>query len=287
MDFSALIYIGTLVGIFVLVALSYEIPVGYAGLLNLGHIGLLAIGAYTSAILATRGFSFWFALVSAAVLTGIVGFFLSLPARRVRGDYYALLTLGFAFVVNAGILNLTPITRGPFGIDGIPRPAYLSDPFDFFIFVLLFLAVFGFIVWEICFSPFGMALEAVRDDEVLAESLGKRVAKLKIAAVTISAFLVGIAGSLYAYFLQYINAGIFWLDNIVWLLSAIVVGGLGSLRGAVYGMIILYAIFEGIKFFNISPGMLGSVRVILFSSFLVAMVLFKPKGFFGRVQIEE
>ena len=123
-----LIHTLTLAAIYIMVALSYALPVGYTGMLNLGHIGLLAVGAYTAAILTTSGISFWLALIAAALITGIIGFFLALPARRIKGDYYALMTLGFTFVMNAVLLNWIKVTQGPFGITGISRPAGFTDP---------------------------------------------------------------------------------------------------------------------------------------------------------------
>ena len=115
-----LVHTLTLASIYVMVALSYALPVGYGGMLNLGHIGLLGVGAYTAAILTSSGISFWLALVAAAIVTGIIGFLLALPARRIKGDYYALMTLGFTFVANAVFLNWLSVTSGPYGITGIP-----------------------------------------------------------------------------------------------------------------------------------------------------------------------
>lgn len=282
-----LLHLLTLASIYSMVALSYAIPVGYTGLLNFGHIGLFAVGAYTSAIFTMRGFSFWTALVLASLITGIVGFLLALPTRKIRGDYYALMTLGFTFVVNAAILNLTFLTRGPLGISGIPRPSGFTDPMLFFFLTLIFLVIISFFVYRVMHSPFGLALEAVRDDSMVAQALGKPVYKLKVVSLTLSAVLVGIAGTFFAHFLQFINANVFWLDNVVWILAALVIGGLGSFRGAIAGMIILYFLSESVRFLPISPSYLGPLRLALFSFLLLCMVLFRPKGIFGRVQLEE
>ncbi len=285
-----LIHTATLAAIYIMVALSYAIPVGYTGLLNLGHIGLVGIGAYASAIMTARGISFWLALPAAAAATAVVGFLLALPTRRIRGDYYALITLGFTFVVNAALLNGGVLTGGPFGISGIDRPVGFAEPLPFFGLSLVALSLVATFVFRLTHSPFGRALEAVRDDELAAESLGKPVAKLRLACLTVSAFLVGIAGALLAHFLRFINPQVFWLDNVLWILAGLVIGGLASFRGAIAGTLLLFAIFEGIRFLPISDTMLaqliGPLRLILFSLLLILAVLFRPKGLFGRAQLE-
>ncbi|MBI2034025.1 MAG: branched-chain amino acid ABC transporter permease [Candidatus Liptonbacteria bacterium] len=281
-----LIHTLTLAAIYIMVALSYSLPVGYAGMLNLGHIGLLAVGAYTAAILTTSGISFWLALIAAALISGIFGFFLALPARRIKGDYYALMTLGFTFVINAVLLNWIKLTKGPFGITGIPRPSGFTDPLAFLVLTLVFLGFTAWFVHRVLGSPFGKALEAVRDDDLVAESLGKPTAKLRLTALFISAVIVGLAGALLAHFIQFINPQIFWLDNVVWILAALALGGLASFRGAVIGMLILFAIFELIRFLSIPAALLGPLRLIIFSLLLLLVVLYRPKGIFGRAQIE-
>ena len=269
-----------------MVALSYALPVGFVGMLNLGHIGLLAAGAYTAAILTTNGISFWLALIAASLVTGIVGFFLALPARRIKGDYYALMTLGFTFVMNAVLLNWIKVTQGPFGITGISRPHGFTDPKAFFVLTLVFLGVTAWFVYRVMRSPFGKALEAVRDDELVAESLGKPTGKFRIVSLLVSAVIVGIAGALLAHFIQFINPQVFWLDNVVWILAALALGGLASFRGAIAGMILLFAIQESIRFLPIPPALVGSLRLSVFAVLLLLVVLYRPKGLFGRAQIE-
>ena len=276
----------TLASIYLIVSVSYAIPVGYTGMLNLGHVGLLAVGAYTAAISMTRGMSFWLALPLAAAVTAVVGFLLAIPARRIKGDYYALMTLGFTFVVNAVLLNWISLTSGPFGISGISRPEGFTDPLFFLALVLAVLGSVSAIAYRIVHSPFGNALEAVRDDDLVAESLGKPTTKLRIASLTISAVIVGIAGALLAPFLQFINPQVFWLDNAVWILAALVIGGLASFPGAIVGTLLLFAIFEPIRFLPLPPGLVGSLRLLIFSLLLLGAVLFRPKGLMGRAQLE-
>lgn len=282
-----LIHTLTLIGIYIIVALSYAIPVGYTGMLNLGHIGLLAIGAYTAAILTVKGVSFWLGLIVAAAITGFAGFLLALPARRIKGDYYALITLGFTFVVNAILLNWINMSGGPFGISGIKRPAGFAEPVSFLLLVLVFLVLTALFVYRLVKSPLGRALESVRDDDLVAESLGKPTAKLRIISLFVSAIIVGVAGALLAHFIQFINPQVFWLDNVLWVLAGLVVGGLASFEGAIWGMVILYVFSEPLRFLALPPGILGPLRLMIFSILLLLVILFRPKGIMGRAQLEE
>jgi len=284
--FAYFVHTLTLGAIYVIVSLSYAIAVGYTGILNLGHVGLLAIGAYTSAILVTKGISFWLALPAAGALAGILGFLLALPSRQIKGDYYALMTLGFTFVVNTVLLNWQSLTRGPFGIWGIERPEGFTAPLGFLSLSLIFLIVIAFLVYRIIHSPFGRALEAVRDDELVAESLGKPTGKLKIAALTISAVIVGIGGALLGSFLMFINPQVFWLDTAVLILAMLVVGGLASFQGAILGTIVLFIFLEGARFLPFSPDLVGALRLMVLALLILLVVLFKPKGILGRAQLE-
>ena len=281
-----LVYHLTSLAIYLMIAFSYAIPVGYTGVLHLGQIGLLAVGTYTAAILTTRGVPFVLALAAAAVVTGAVGFILALPSRRVKGDYYALVTLGFLFVVGAVIVNGGTLTGGTFGISGISRPAGFDQPVPFLMITLSALALIAGFVYRLVRSPLGRALEAVRDDDGVAESLGKPTAKLRLVSLTVSAVIVGIAGAYLAHFIQFINAQVFWLDNAVWILAALAVGGLASFWGAAAGTVALYVISETIRFLPISVSLVGPLRLIAYALILLLVIRFFPKGLMGRAQLD-
>lgn len=283
---SYLIHILSLGAIYVVLALAYAVPLGYAGVFNLGHVGLIAVGAYVSALMTESGISFWLALPAAVAAGALGGFLLSLPARRLKGDYYALVTLGFMFFTSAILLNWIPLTHGPFGVTGIVRPNGFAQPEIFLLLVAVFAVLVLLFVRRITHSPFGRALEAVRDDELAAESLGKPAGKLKSVALVISGALAGLGGALLAHFIQFINPQLFWLDMLVWLTAALVLGGLASVRGTVLGVIILFAIFEPLRFLPLPPDLLGALRLIIFSLLLLGLMLFRPKGIWGRAQLE-
>ncbi|MBI5369893.1 branched-chain amino acid ABC transporter permease [Candidatus Uhrbacteria bacterium] len=282
-----LIHIFTLVAIYGLIAISFNLAMGYTGLVNLGHVGLMGIGAYVSAILTTKfGFSFFPAFVLAGISAAVFGALLALPSRRIKDDYFALLTLGFMFVTSAVFINWTSLTRGTLGVRGIMRPEGFTDPFFFFILVLLVLAVAYIILNQTVSSPFGRVLEAIRDDEQVAESLGKNVERAKITAMALSGFFVGLSGSLLAHFLRLINPGTFWLDPLVLALAAVVIGGLASLRGSLVGVILVFVISESLRFFAIPSSLIGPLRVMIFMAVLVIIVLWRPKGLLGRADLD-
>lgn len=267
--------------------MAFNLVVGFTGLLNLGHIGLMAIGAYTTAILTKmHEWPFLLALFAAMFLTASIAGLLALPSKRIKGDYYALVTLGFLFVVQAVLINWTSVTRGTLGIPGIPRPDGFVEPNLFFLLTVIVTAALFFFLYRLVRSPFGRALEAVRDDEEVAEALGKPVFKLKVLSLMISGAVVAIAGTFLGSFLQFIAPNVFWLDLLVWAIAAMMVGGLASMRGSVVGLIALFLVAESLRFVELSSALAGPARLIVFVLALLLVVLFRPKGIMGRAELD-
>ncbi len=281
------IHVLTLVGVYAIIAMSFNIAMGYTGLVNFGHIGLLGIGAYTSAILTTKyDWPFLAAFLAAGLLTMFFGALLSLASKKIKGDYFALLTLGFMFITAALFINWVSMTRGTLGIRGIARPEGFADPLQFLFLVAVLVLVSYVILQRVVDSPFGRVLEAIRDDDLVAESLGKNITKAKIVAMGLSGFFVGTAGSLLAHFIRFINPTSFWLDPLVLALAAIVIGGLASLRGSILGVFLVFLFSESLRFLSIPSSMIGPLRVIIFMFILLAIILWKPKGILGRADLD-
>lgn len=282
-----LIHLGSLVCIYILLSLSFNLVVGYTGLLNLGHVGLMAIGAYASALLMKlAGIPFGVALMGAATLSGLIGALLALPTKKIRGDYYALVTLGFMFVVFAVLVNWESLTRGTLGIPGIPRPEGFTTNTTFLLLSVGITAVVFLFLDRLVHSPFGRALEAVRDDEDVAQALGKPVFKLKVISMAISGFVVGLAGALLAHFVQFISPGMFWMDLLVWALAGMMIGGVASMRGTVLGVVILFGLLEPMRFLDIPSAYVGPLRLLIMLTLLLLIVLYKPRGIMGRAELE-
>jgi branched-chain amino acid transport system permease protein len=285
-----LIHLLILICIYLILGLSLQLVVGYTGLLNLGHVAFYAIGAYTSALL-TLNFKlpFWIGFLAAGFLSAVFGYFLSWPINRLKGDYLALGTLGFAFVVYAVLLNWTELTRGPLGLPGIPKPILFGINFSENMTFLLLAAVITFISYaviaRIVVSPFGRVLEGVRDDELVAKVLGKNTVKVKSIALAASAFFAGIAGSLYAHYITFIDPSSFNILQLIPLLTILFIGGLATLRGTVFATILVVLLPEPLRFIGFPSSVVGPARQILYALILLVILIFRPKGFSGKVEI--
>jgi branched-chain amino acid transport system permease protein len=165
-----LIHLVILIGIHLILAISLQLAMGFSGLLNFGHIAFYCIGAYVSALLALSGWPFLLCFLAAGIVAMFFGFLVSLPTNKLKGDYLALATLGFSFVIYAIALNWTSLTRGPLGLPGIPKPVLFgisfSNNFSFLVLTLVIALISFLIIKKIVSSPFGKALEATRDDEL-------------------------------------------------------------------------------------------------------------------------
>ncbi len=284
------IHLLILIGIYLILAISLQLTIGFTGLLNLGHIAFFAIGAYTSALLALNGFPFWFAFVMAGIISMLFGFLLSWPTSKLKGDYLALATLAFSFVVYAVALNWMGLTRGPLGLPGIPKPVLFgisfSNNFSFLVLTLIVALLSYIIIRRITVSPFGKVLESVRDDELAAKVLGKNTFKMKTYALGISAFFAGIAGSLYAHYITFIDPSSFTLLQLIPVLTIVIIGGLASLEGTIIATVIIVLLPEPLRFIGFPSSIVGPARQIIYALILLLILLYKPKGFYGKVELK-
>ena len=290
MFLAYLIYILILAAIGIILAVSLQLTVGFTGLLNLGHLAFYAIGAYTSALLALAGYPFWFCILTAGVLAMFFGFLISLPINKIKKDYLALATMGFSFVVYAVLLNWTDLTNGPLGLAGIPRPQLFG--FDFsqnsnFLLLVAIIALASYLIIKlITISPFGRVLESIRDNELAAKILGKNTFKMKMCAMGASAFFAGVAGSLYAYYITYLDPSSADIMQLIPFLAIVIIGGLGSLEGTVVAAIVLTFLPEPLRFIGFPSSIIGAARQVIYALFLLLILIFKPKGFYGKVKLE-
>ncbi len=272
-----LISIATFACIWAVLALSLNILTGYAGQVSLGHAAFFGIGAYASAMLTVKaGWSFWPAFVAAILITGVVGGFLGLPSLRVRHDFLVLATMGINFVVIA-IFKYVSFFGGALGIIGIKKPALfgwtLRGPW-FLALAALYLVLTLWLSAYLSRTWAGLALTALREDEDAAEAVGVSVPRFKIYAFAISAALAGGAGSLYAHFLGSVFPDHFAFVESIGIMSMVVFGGIGTLRGPVVGAFILKALPEYLRF-------VGDYRYAIYGGVLVLMMLFQPQGIIG------
>jgi len=285
-----LIHLLILIGIYLILAISLQLSVGFTGLLNLGHIAFYAIGAYISALLALAGLPFWFCFLLAGIGAMFFGFLLAISTNKLKGDYLALATLAFTFVIYAITLNWTSLTRGPLGLPGIPKPSLFgftfSDNFSFLVLVFVIALISYLIITRITKSPFGRVLEAIRDDELATRVLGKNTFKMKSYALGISAFFAGIAGSLYAYYITFIDPSSFTLSQLIPVLAIVIIGGLASLKGTIIATIILVLLPEPLRFVGFPSSIIGPARQMIYALLLLLILIKKPRGLYGRIELE-
>jgi len=266
------------IGIYVILALSLNIITGYAGQISLGHAAFMGIGAYASALLYTKaGLSFWLCFLFAGLVAGLVGAILAIPCLRVREDFLAITTMGINFVVEAVFLYI-PFFGAGMGIGGIDPPRLfgreLTKPEFLFLIVGVILVVIAVDRWLIR-SWVGLAWSAVREDEGAASAMGIDVVRFKVLAFTLGSAGAGIAGSLYAHFLTFIMPVNFSFGQSMVILSMVVFGGIGTLRGTLFGAVVLGALPEVSR-----PVM--EYRTLLYGVLLLLLMRFQPEGILGE-----
>mgnify|MGYP000878534141 FL=1 len=270
---------------YVILGLGLNIVIGLGGLLQLGYAAFYAVGAYTYGILNTRfGLSFWIALPLGAVLATLFGVLLGFPVLRLKGDYLAIVTLGFAEICRIVLENWNDFSSGPSGISQIDRPPLfgikLSVPQSaiyLYLITLALVVVTVFIVRRLEYSRLGRAWEAMREDAVASEAMGVNLTTTKLSAFALGAFWAGLVGVLFAAKTTFINPASFTLMESVLILCIIVLGGMGSTAGVIVGALIIVLLPEYLRAFT-------QYRMLLYGSILVLMMVFRPGGIIRKVR---
>ena len=280
------LHLGTIFLLLGTLTLCLDIIVGFVGYLNLGHVAYWAIGSYTYSLLVLGGVPFIPAMVAAGFVTAGAGFLLGLPTLRLKTHYIAIASLGFMYITNAFIMNMTGVTRGPLGLPGIPRPNIFGYVFrselDFFLLTLVISVIVTFLIHRILYSPFGKILETIREDEIASRSLGKSTFAYKLQANIISAFFVGIMSALSSSFFQFISPLGFGMQQLIFFLAALMIGGAGSFWGGFLGVIIVQGIEEITRFLPLTPNTVGPMRTIIYAVILIGVMLYRPNGILGK-----
>ncbi|EHH03609.1 ABC transport permease [Agrobacterium tumefaciens CCNWGS0286] len=287
---SYLLFIGTLTAIYAILSLGLVVSWGQAGMVNLGLVGFFGMGAYASALLTSASVPMGVAWIVATGLSAAIGVAFCLLTRTLRGDYLAIVTLGFGEGLRLIELNERWLTGGSDGISGIPAPfkQLLGDFYPWFYLGLSWLVVIVAVLLlaRLLSSPFGRALRAVRDDEKVAAVAGKSVLRLKCQAFGIGAALFGLAGALYAHFTSYISPDNFVLQLTIYIFLAVTAGGYSRLIGAIFGSFTVMTILESSRFAAEFIPSLTAVQVASLREFAIAVALIvimqvRPQGLFG------
>jgi branched-chain amino acid transport system permease protein len=274
-------------GIYIILALSLNLIVGFTGLPALGHAAFSCIGAYTSSLLALNlGLSPWVGLILGACLAGLSGVIIGYPAVRLKGDYLALATFGLGVIVYSIAKNWVSLTRGPMGLPGIPGFSIfgyeLSEIWQYLVLVGFFVLITIFVINRIVKSPFGRVLRSIREDEVASEALGKDVNKHKLIVFVVGAFFAGIGGSLYAHYITFIDPSSFTVTESITILLMVIFGGMGSIQGSVVGAVILVVIPELLRFLGVPSSIAAPLRQMIYGLLLVVLMIRRPQGIMGR-----
>ncbi|RKF13171.1 high-affinity branched-chain amino acid ABC transporter permease LivM [Alginatibacterium sediminis] len=290
--------LATLALIYIMLGLGLNVVVGLAGLLDLGYVGFYAVGAYSYALLSEQGLGFWTCLPIAGGLAALFGLILGFPVLRLRGDYLAIVTLGFGEIIRLLLNNLTHLTGGPNGISGIAKPTFFGLEFNrkvkdggwdtmhnffgydyssthkvifLYLMAVLLVAITLFVINRLLRMPIGRAWEALREDEIACRSLGLNPTVIKLSAFTIGAGFAGFAGSFFAARQGFISPESFTFIESAIILAIVVLGGMGSQLGVVFAAIIMTVLPELAREFN-------EYRMLMFGLMMVFMMIWRPQG---------
>jgi len=262
---------------------SLNLSVGFTGLISLAHAGFYGIGAYTAAILSTQfSFSFWLSIPLAMLISGTIALVVSLIALRTVEDYFIICTLGIQVILFSIMNNWMDLTRGPLGIPGIPSVHFfglsLDSKISFLTLSLFFVAIIWFVLRNISKSGFGKTLTAISEDEIYSQSIGKNVYKSKIISFTLSAVFAAIPGALYAHYISYIDPTSFTVNESIFILSIVIIGGLGNLTGSFLAAAFLVLLPEALRFVGMPDSIAANMRQIIYGLILVIVMMSGKNG---------
>ncbi|MDO9111514.1 MAG: branched-chain amino acid ABC transporter permease [Desulfatirhabdiaceae bacterium] len=274
-----------LILIYTVLCMGLNLILGYTGLLSLGHAAFYGIGGYVTAILMTRhGFSFLPALIISGLLALVFGILLGIPTRKVRGDYFCLLTIAFGEIFRLIAQAWIPFTGGAMGIVGIPIPRLFAwtirSETDFYYLGLILVGFTYVSLALLTASRFGRAFVAIREDELAASVMGINTSMYKILAFSIGSFYAGLAGSYLAVYQTTITPSSFRLDESCLMIIMVIVGGMGSLLAPISGVIIMTLATEAFR-------SLADYRMLIIGVIMVTVLLFRPQGLFGTAAFKD
>ncbi|HYH84140.1 MAG TPA: branched-chain amino acid ABC transporter permease [Pyrinomonadaceae bacterium] len=287
-----LLHILIVINIYLMAAVSLNLIAGYMGMLSLAHASFFGLGAYVSALSAVylqTGFitNLGLSIVAALLLSGVI----AISSIRLRDDYFVIATFGCQAIFYSVVNNWIEMTNGPLGISFTDQPIILgwrvATRFDFLILTSVFAAIAVAFAYRLTASPFGKVLQAIREDEVFAKTLGKDVKRFKVITFISAAATVSVAGSLYAYYFTYIDPTSFTVQESILMLAMVIVGGAGRVVSSIVGAVLLIAVPEILRVSVVSSSAAPHVRQILYGLLLVLFMMFRPQGIAGRLSFRK
>lgn len=274
----------------IILALSLNLINGFTGQFSLGHAGFMAVGAYTSAYVSTQfgifsgSLEMWNYPIYAVIgglAAGLAGWAVGQPSLRLKGDYLAIVTLGFGEIIRVLLLNTESVGAAR-GFYGIPGP---NRFFGIFFPATLWVAVTFFVIWRLMRSHYGRQFLSVREDEVAAEAMGVNTTRAKVVAFVISSFFAGVAGSIFAHYTKYLNPSTFTLVKSIDSVIMVILGGMGSFTGSIVAAFIITILPEALRPLQEFTGV--DLRMVIYSAVLILLMLTRPKGLFGDKELPD
>ena len=283
-----LFHIIIMINIYVMLVLSANLTIGMANLLSMCQAAFYGIGAYIGTFFLMQ-FNLPFVVVALAVMlfTGAFSLLVSYASVRLKGDYFVIATMGFQMIVYTILYNWTDVTRGPYGIPGIPGimlfgAIEISGVYAYLILSLVLALLVVFFCYRLVKSPFGRVLNAIRADEVTVQSLGRNTSAFRSWAFFISASIAGLAGTVYASYVSYIDPTSFTLDESIFILSALFIGGIGNTKGPILGALFVVLLPELLRFVGLPDSVAANLRQIIYGLALILVMYFRPQGLWGK-----
>ena len=281
-----------MLNIYIMLVLSANLTIGVANLLTLCLAAFYGIGAYIGTYFLMQ-FNLPFIAIAALVMlfTGVFSFMISYASVRLKDDYFVIATMGFQLIVYTILYNWTDVTRGPYGIPGIPGIKLLgiyeiSGIYGYLLLSLVMMVVTVLLFRHLVDSPFGRVLNAVRANEMSAQAMGRNTVKFKAWAFFLSAAFTGLAGVIYASYVSYIDPTSFTLDESIFIISALFIGGIGNTRGPVLGAMFVVLLPELLRFVGLPDSVAANLRQIIYGLALVLVMFFRPQGIWGKTVLK-
>jgi branched-chain amino acid transport system permease protein len=286
-----LLHVLILIGIYVILSVSLNLIAGYTGLLSIAQAAFYGVGAYIAALMALNlQSSFLVNMVCAVILSGLVGALVGIPSLRIHDDYFVIASFAFQIITFSVLNNWVSFTGGPMGLPGIPHPVIfgwrVSSHLGFLLLVGCCCALTMWVSQRLVYSPFGRVLQAIREDEVLAQAAGKNVPAYKVTVFVIGAGMAAVAGVMYAYYFSFIDPSSFTVGESIFIISIVIIGGAGSLWGPVIGAVVLVTLPELLRFLGLPASVAANLRQIIYGSLLVVFMLWRPQGLVGKFSFQ-
>jgi len=286
-----IVHILIIIYIYIILTVSSNLLVGLANLLSLGQAAFYGIGAYITVLaLMQLGLSLIPALLLAMLVTGIIAYLLGYVSIKFEGDYFVLATLGFQIIIYSILYNWISVTKGPYGIPGIPAPKLfgflgIDGIYGYLILSTLLMFITIGVFYKLIHSPFGRTLRAMKDDKLALTSLGRNVKKIKIQTFVLAASFAALSGFLYATYISYIDPTSFNLDESIFIISAVLIGGTGNIKGPVLGAVFVVILPEILRFVGLPDAVAANLRMIIYGLALILLMMYRPQGIAGTNKI--